>query len=702
MTPGGEGVVTLAPMERIRAVAWRLRSGVASYLGLLDVAIAVALAAGSLTALSHLHYRGSAELAATSCVVAAAAVGLRRTVPHAAQVLAVTAVMVYQSVTRDPQGAFVSATLALVGYWFGRSTVRTVRYRQAVAILGYCLAVLEIGLYPSHQSTPVGTLGTWLTIVLVPAVVGAAVERRDQLARQLAEAAKELRDEQLLRIERAAAEERNRVARELHDVVAHHLSVMAIHAGAARTLADRPDAAPALRTVAEAATEALAELRHIAGVLRRRDGPWDGHPPRMDQLDAVVARTRAAGVAVQMQISGDLDAVPPGVDLAAYRIVQEALTNVVKHAASTTASVAIEVSGEVLSLSVTNDGDRGVPAQLFPRSGQGLIGMQERVALYDGHMSADHRPGGGFVVRAAIPLRPTARTRPMAPLGRRPVPVAARRLAWPALRRHTDGTLAAFWFVALETEALTSSLRRGSLALNMGVVGAMTILGVCRRRWPLPFLIAVALLALPLDSGLTTLRTSTITGTYVLLVPITTVAVSTGWAQAVTGLVIMEAAVVAAGALTHAPLAGVAGAGLMAGVVWVAARVWRSYRQIHRELTATISQLEAEGSEREQLARMNQRALIAQDLNRLVASQVTAVIVGARAALSDGRPESLGAAAAVIEDTVRQALGRMRDLLGVLRVHATPTEPCPQPGSHGRGADMARTLRLACLGEDQQ
>ena len=136
----------------------------------------------------------------------------------------------------------------------------------------------------------------------------------------------------------------------------------------------------------------------------------------------------------------------------------------------------------------------------------------------------------------------------------------------------------------------------------------------------------------------------------------------------------------------------------MAALIWVAARVWRSYRQAQRELTATISRLRAEESEREQLAVANQRTLIAQDLNRLVTGQVVDMVVQAQAAEFDCRPESLRAAAAVIEDTGRQALARMRDILGVLRVHATTSEHSLDPC--GRPAQPTRHLSLATLGED--
>ena len=139
----------------------------------------------------------------------------------------------------------------------------------------------------------------------------------------------------------------------------------------------------------------------------------------------------------------------------------------------------------------------------------------------------------------------------------------------------------------------------------------------------------------------------------------------------------------------------------MAGIVWVAGRVWRSYRQIHQELAATISGCRWRTSEREQLAVADQRALIAQDLNRLVAGQVVAMIVQAQAAEADHQPESLRAAAGVIEDASRQALGRMRDILGVLRVHATPSERPLGPDPAGRADTIPRPLSLATLGGNQ-
>ncbi len=495
------------------------------HLVLIDVALAAALTTGGLGALGHLQYRGSVALAVTSCVSCTSAVAFRRIAPQAAMMLSVASVAVYQSVTQDPQGAFVSAALVLAAYMFGRSVLRAGRYVRGSLVLGYALAIFELVPYFSQQAQPAAIAGTWLTVVVLPTGVGILVERREQVTRHLSAAVDQLRDEHRIQAERAAAEERNRVARDLHDVVAHHLSVMAVQAGAARTVADRPDAAmTALRTVAQSGREALTDLRRITGVLRRHDDQWVGHP-RLDQLDGLIGQSQAAGVTVQVRVVGDLHEVPPAIDLAAYRIIQEALTNVVKHAATTTASIEVAIGKDALGLLVMNDGaDRTEPGPRLPTSGQGLIGMRERIDLYGGQLQTGPRIGGGYEVRATIPLRPPIPADPAAADAAATM-APSRRLRWDAIRPHIDLILAGGWFVALEAEALTSAHRHGSLALNMIVVGAMAVIGIWRRRWPLLFLVAVGGLALVLDGGLDTLQAATITGTYVVVVPIYTVAV---------------------------------------------------------------------------------------------------------------------------------------------------------------------------------
>jgi signal transduction histidine kinase len=151
--------------------------------------------------------------------------------------------------------------------------------------------------------------------------------------------------------------------------------------------------------------------------------------------------------------------------------------------------------------------------------------------------------------------------------------------------------------------------------------------------------------------------------------------------------------VITASSTTHAPAAGAA---VMAGIVWVAGRLWRSYLDLHRHLSATMTRLETEGSEREQLAVTQQRAVIAQDLNRLVARDVVAMIVQAQAAQSDRNAETIRNAAGTIEDTGRQALARMRDILGVLRVHGMPADLAPRDALNGQ-SDGKFAARLEIL-----
>lgn len=677
----------------------RVWSEVRRHLAVIDVVIAVALTVGALDEINNLHFRGEVPLAAFACMFWTGAVALRRFAPRVAMVLVVTSIATYESGTQDRTGAFVAAALVLVAYIFGRSVLENDRLVHGVLILAYALAAFEIVAIFWHKSSPTGIVGTWLTDVVAPTVVGVMVERRDQVNRQLSAVVEQLCEEQRIRGERAVAEERNRVARELHDVVVHHLSVMAIQAAAARTVAHRVDAATsALRTVTESGREALTELRRITGVLRRNDVQWAGHPPRLDQLDMLVARTRAAGVMAELKIVGDLHVVPLGIDLAAYRIIQEALTNVVKHAATTSASVSLTINRDTLNLSVINDGVDDTKSRLrLPPSGQGLVGMRERVDLYCGHLQAGPRPNGGYQVRATIPFgapNPSTPQRVDTAVAKTPT----HRMDWGAIRQHSDVLLAGAWLVALEFEAFTSTYRRGPLALNVFVVGAMAIAGRWRRRAPLLFLAAVGALALLLDGGLDTLQSATTTGTYLVVVPLYTMAVWEDSRRAVVGLVVWESYVIGFGSIMHAS-GGATGAGMMGGIIWVAGRIWRNYRQLHNELITTINRLESESSEKEQLVIANQRALIAKDLDHLVVHHVIEMIIQAQAAQSDRTPETIRSKANVIEDTGRQALAQMRDILGVLRVHGMPPDLVPWPNrASATASDRAfRPLEFVAL-----
>jgi signal transduction histidine kinase len=211
-------------------------------------------------------------------------------------------------------------------------------------------------------------------------------------------------------------EERLRIARELHDVVAHTMATINVQAGAAaHVAAERPDAAvDALQAIKLASKEGLRELRAILNVLRQADEPDSTQPaPGLAQLDALIASTGRAGLATTLSITGDQRPLPPAADLAAYRIIQESLTNAIRHAGPATATVALKYADTELTISVTDTG-RGVHADAAAGDGGGLglPGMRERAASVGGSVHAGPRAAGGFQVIARIPLGRRAAARP--------------------------------------------------------------------------------------------------------------------------------------------------------------------------------------------------------------------------------------------------------------------------------------------------
>jgi signal transduction histidine kinase len=206
----------------------------------------------------------------------------------------------------------------------------------------------------------------------------------------------------------ATMEERSRIARELHDVVAHSLSVMVVQASAERRAlavgnGDAGSTAGVLESVENTGREALVELRRLLGVIRRADETPSRSPqPSLRHLDSLVEQVSASGVRVELTSDGGLDSLPPGVDLAAFRVVQESLTNVVKHAAASAAKVRIAWVAGALDLEIVDD---GAATASLPAGGHGLIGMRERVALYDGTLEVGAcEPGPGFRVHARLPV----------------------------------------------------------------------------------------------------------------------------------------------------------------------------------------------------------------------------------------------------------------------------------------------------------
>src|SRR6266542_2396298 len=236
--------------------------------------------------------------------------------------------------------------------------------------------------------------------------LGDSAHTRRAYTAELEARAVRLERERELEAGRAAADERTRIARELHDVIAHHVSMMVVQAEAGPVVVERDPgmAAQAFDSISAIGRQALGEMRRLLGVLRSdddRSGPSLGPQPGLDQLPLLVEQVRRAGLEARLEIQGEPRPLPPGMDLSAYRIVQEALTNAVRHAGPGTARVLIRYGDDDLRLEVRDDGLGGRPGN---GAGHGLIGMRERVNLFGGELDAGPRPDGGFAVAARLPL----------------------------------------------------------------------------------------------------------------------------------------------------------------------------------------------------------------------------------------------------------------------------------------------------------
>ena len=204
----------------------------------------------------------------------------------------------------------------------------------------------------------------------------------------------------------AVAEERARIAHELHDVVAHAMSVMVVQAGAARVIIrrDPEEATAALKRIEDTGRMGLGEMRRLLGIEESVDKGTPLMPqPGLDRLDELLDNIRGTGLPVEAMVEGTPCHLSPGVDLTAYRVVQEGLTNALKHAGEAHARVLLRYGEEALEVEIADDG-RGPPPDGTEPAGHGLIGMRERVALFGGSLETGARPGGGFIVRARIPV----------------------------------------------------------------------------------------------------------------------------------------------------------------------------------------------------------------------------------------------------------------------------------------------------------
>jgi signal transduction histidine kinase len=293
-------------------------------------------------------------------------------------------------------------TLPLAVYSMG---VLLDRRRSAISF-GVTLALLCVAVAAGDDPS----IDAFVFILLVaggPYLVGRIVNARIQLARELRDKATRLERDQEEKQKLAVAEERARIAREMHDVVAHNVSVMVVQASAARRMIDHdPDRArEALASVEQTGREALAEMRRMLDVLRVEDERAALAPqPSIDELEALIDLAREAGLQVELEVEGERRRVSSGVDLSAFRIVQEALANTIKHAGAANARVRLRFGEDEMEVDVVDDGHSVRPRGENGR-GHGLVGMRERVAMLGGRLEAGYRANGGFEVRATLPLK---------------------------------------------------------------------------------------------------------------------------------------------------------------------------------------------------------------------------------------------------------------------------------------------------------
>lgn len=249
--------------------------------------------------------------------------------------------------------------------------------------------------------------GFFLLLFGGPFLVGRIFRARTDRERALAARAAALEAERDVKAREAVAEERARIARELHDVVAHAISTIVLHArGGRRMLAEEPDETRrALDVIERAGEQALVEMRRLLGILRQDDKQLALAPqPTLSRVDELAASLTSSGLPVDVTVEGTPVRLPPGIDVSAYRIVQEALTNALKHAGPARAHVTVRYRPQEVELEVVDDGvgdgDGG-------GSGHGLLGIRERVGLYGGELESGRRGEGGYAVRARLPLHST-------------------------------------------------------------------------------------------------------------------------------------------------------------------------------------------------------------------------------------------------------------------------------------------------------
>jgi signal transduction histidine kinase len=352
----------------------------------IDVLLAAVLTGLTLATLSSRHAGWAAGLLA---VLTVAPIALRQRAPVLTMLVILAALGAYSVVVDNdfPNGG--------VGLLVAMFTVATVRSRPVAAVMFLAAVAVTAFAYPRAEPATLWPQLAQATLIVLGAwVLGESTRRWALRAERLAAEATQ-----------AVVDERVRIARELHDIVAHHMSVISLQAGLAEYVldVDPPTAKSAIANVGDASREALLDMRRLLDVLRV-DPEYDPQPG-LDLLDDLVSRTRSAGLPVEVVVTGERRTLTPGLELCAYRVVQESLTNVLKHAGPATARVDLDFGDRTLTVKISDDGRARVPRE-SPVS-HGIRGMRERAELYGGVLTAGPSAGGGFAVVARLPLEVT-------------------------------------------------------------------------------------------------------------------------------------------------------------------------------------------------------------------------------------------------------------------------------------------------------
>ena len=586
----------------------------------------------------------------------------------------------------DPGATAGSPTLILSVFFAFWSVGAHAEVRQAMAglAIGFAAIVVVTERDPGVEYAETSGFflvgaGVWLAAL--------ALQRRGRRASELGARTARLTNEREEQERGAVAAERRRIARDLHDVIAHSVSVMIVQAGAARLLlAEQPArAAGPLLAVEQAGRQAMAELRRLLGMLRAGDDQATLTPqPGLAQLEVLVAQARAGGLPVDLTVEGEPTTLPKGVDLAAYRIVQESLTNARTHAGPAHAYVVVRFAHETLELNITDDG-RAPPNGTS--GGQGLVGMRERVALYGGDMEASPRPQGGFGVLVRLPVEPTRKHSRRRPVLSEPGPSAAGRASGHAavnlgllVERRRFDALVILVAVVSEVEIWVASVP-GPTPVLVPAVLLWTLPLLLRSRFPFAapvFCFIVQTLSTFAGDAVG----GVLTAYAALLLTFWAVGGHNNRQRALFGSAIGFASIavgterdirVDSGDMLNAFL-------IVAALTFIASAVQRRDRRA-AELEERAEHLEREREERERTAVAEERSRIARELHDVIAHCVSVMTVQAGAArlLLGKDPGRAVEPLLAVEETGRQALDEMRGLLEMLRRDTVEVGLAPEP-----------------------